>query len=136
MKACVSFWHPIRSNQGLMTTRPSSSRRDTLTASTLLDSICRPIPLGAEIGRGGEGSVYEIDGEPNLVAKVYHKRPLPDEQVAKLQAMVSCWSAALESISAWPRTLLFDSIARKPWGILMNKMSGARPLHELYGTTN
>jgi DNA-binding helix-hairpin-helix protein with protein kinase domain len=67
---------------------------------------------------------------------VYHKRPLPDEQVAKLQAMVSCWSAALESISAWPRTLLFDSIARKPWGILMNKMSGARPLHELYGTTN
>ena len=119
-----------------MTTRPSSSRRDTLSTTTLLDSICRPIPLGAEVGRGGEGSVYDIEGEPNLVAKVYHRRPLPDDQVAKLQAMVSLWSANLESISAWPRTLLFDPVGRKPWGILMNKMAGARPLHELYGTTN
>ena len=119
-----------------MTTRPLSSQRDTLSTTTLLDSICRPIPLGEEIGRGGEGTVYDVEGEPDLVAKVFHKRPLPDDQVAKLQAMVSLWSAALEGISAWPRTLLFDSISRKPWGILMNKMSGARPLHELYGTTN
>ena len=119
-----------------MTTRPSSLQRDTLSTTTLLDSICRPIPLGDEIGRGGEGAVYEIEGEPGLVAKVFHRRPLPDEQVTKLQAMVSLWSANLESISAWPRTLLFDPVGRKPWGILMNKMSGARPLHELYGTTN
>ena len=70
------------------------------------------------------------------MAKVYHKRPLADDQVAKLQAMVSCWSSALETISAWPRSLLFDPIARKPCGILMTKMVGARPLHELYGTTN
>ena len=88
------------------------------------------------MGRGGEGTVYEVEGEPTLVAKVYHKRPLPQDQVAKLQAMVSCWSSGLESISAWPRSMLFDPIGRKPWGILMNKMSGARPLHELYGTTN
>ena len=88
------------------------------------------------MGRGGEGTVYEIEGEPELVAKVYHRRPLPDDEVVKLQAMVACWSSALESISAWPRTLLYDPIAHKPWGILMNKMSGARQLHELYGTTN
>src|SRR4051794_37896722 len=104
--------------------------------TVLLDSVCRPVPLGQQFGRGGEGAVYEVDGEPSLLAKVYHKRPLPEDQVAKIQAMVSCWSNALEVIAAWPRALLFDSISRKPSGILMTKMNGARQLHELYGTTN
>ena len=88
------------------------------------------------MGRGGEGIVFEVEGQPTQVAKVYHKRPLPDEQVAKLQAMVSCWSNALETISSWPRAMLFDPTSRKPCGILMTKMEGAHPLHELYGTTN
>jgi len=92
--------------------------------------------MGPEIGRGGEGSVYEVEGQPTQLAKVYHKRPLADDHVAKLQAMVSCWSSALETISSWPRALLFDPTIRKPSGILITKMSGARPLHELYGTTN
>ncbi|HVT29025.1 MAG TPA: hypothetical protein VHE81_13500 [Lacipirellulaceae bacterium] len=104
--------------------------------TVLLDSVCRAVPLGTQIGRGGEGGVYEVDGEPSLLAKVYHKKPLPADQVAKIEAMVSCWSTALETIAAWPRALLFDSVTRKPAGILMTKMSGARPLHELYGTTN
>jgi DNA-binding helix-hairpin-helix protein with protein kinase domain len=102
----------------------------------LLDSISRPVNLGNQIGRGGEGIVYEVDGEPSLVAKVYHKKPLPDDQVAKLQAMVACWSSPLETIAAWPRSLLYDPLSRKPCGILMTKMDVARPLHELYGTTN
>jgi DNA-binding helix-hairpin-helix protein with protein kinase domain len=80
--------------------------------------------------------VYEVVGDPTLVAKVYHKRPLPDEQVAKLSAMAACWSSSLEAISAWPRSVLFDPATKKPCGILMIRMSDARPLHELYGTTN
>jgi DNA-binding helix-hairpin-helix protein with protein kinase domain len=112
-------------------------RHDTLTTSaTLLDSISRPIRLGKEIGRGGEGRVYEVDGDPSLVAKVYHKRPLPDDQCAKLQAMAACWSKDLEAIAAWPRSVLYDPSTKKPCGMLMIKMTGARPLHELYGTTN
>lgn len=102
----------------------------------LLDSISRPVPIGAQIGRGGEGSVYEVPNEPTLVAKIYHKRPLPEEHVAKLQAMVSCWSSPLETIAAWPRTILYDPSSRKPCGILMIRMDEARALHELYGTAN
>ena len=49
------------------------------------------------LGRGGEGSVYEVDGNPSLVVKVYHKTPLPDDQVAKLRAMSAIWSANLEA---------------------------------------
>jgi DNA-binding helix-hairpin-helix protein with protein kinase domain len=120
-----------------MTIRHSSSRRGALTTSAVLfDSISRPIRLGAEIGRGGEGSVFEVDAQPALVAKVYHKRPLLDSQVAKLQAMASTWSTALESISSWPRSVLYDPVAKKPCGILMARMTDARPLHELYGTAN
>jgi DNA-binding helix-hairpin-helix protein with protein kinase domain len=107
-----------------------------LEPTVLLDSVSRPVHLGKQIGRGGEGGVYEVAGNPSLLAKVYHKRPLPEEQVAKLQAMVSCWSQDLETIAAWPRALLFDPVLRKPTGILMTKMDGAHQLHELYGTTN
>src|SRR5258707_5485931 len=104
--------------------------------TVLLDSVSRPVALGQQFGRGGEGAVYEIAGQPSLVAKVYHKRPLPEEQVAKIQAMVCCWSNALETIAAWPKSMLYDPVSRKPCGLLMSKMEGARQLHELYGTTN
>ena len=84
-----------------MTTRPSSSPRGkSTTPGTLFDSISRPVQLGPEIGRGGEGSVFQIVGDESLVAKVYHKRPLPPDQVAKLQAMASHWTKELEVISA------------------------------------
>jgi DNA-binding helix-hairpin-helix protein with protein kinase domain len=118
-----------------MTTKHSSLRLAG-TPTTLLDSICQSVPLGVEIGRGGEGSIFEVVGQPSFVAKVYHKRPLADDHAAKLQTMIGCWSNALESISTWPRSMLFDPMSRKPVGILINKMVGARHLHELYGTTN
>ncbi|MGD9636319.1 MAG: hypothetical protein AB7U97_23760, partial [Pirellulales bacterium] len=120
-----------------MTTKPSSSPRSSITKSrTLYDAISQPVKLGDEVGRGGEGSVFEIDGNPSLVVKVYHKTPLPDDLVAKLRAMSAIWSPDLEKIAAWPRTILFDPVHRKPVGLLMSKMEGARQLHELYGTTN
>jgi DNA-binding helix-hairpin-helix protein with protein kinase domain len=61
---------------------------------------------------------------------------LDSEQVTKLQAMVSCWSTPLEAIAAWPRSILYDASSRKPCGVLMARLIDARPLHELYGTTN
>jgi DNA-binding helix-hairpin-helix protein with protein kinase domain len=110
--------------------------RDATTSITLFDSISNPVPLGKQLGRGGEGSVYEVENDPALVAKVYHKTPLSVEQVAKLHALAYCWSSSLEAISAWPRSMLFDPIRKKPCGLLMTKLVSARPLHELYGTTN
>jgi DNA-binding helix-hairpin-helix protein with protein kinase domain len=120
-----------------MTTKPSSSQHTSTKASkTLFDAIGQLIQLGDEVGRGGEGSVYEVANDSSLVAKIYHAAPLADEHLAKLRAITSAWTSELEKISAWPRTVLFDSVRRKPCGILMSKMVSARPLHELYGTTN
>jgi DNA-binding helix-hairpin-helix protein with protein kinase domain len=43
----------------------------------------RLVTKGALVGRGGEGDVYEIPDQPELVAKAYHKPPSP-ERIAKL----------------------------------------------------
>jgi DNA-binding helix-hairpin-helix protein with protein kinase domain len=119
-----------------MTTRRLSSRRDyPAKSANLLDAQGRPVQLAGWIGKGGEGSVYEVEGEPALVVKVYHRLPLPEDQRAKLQAMVSHWSKDLEAISAWPRSIVYDAGRRMPCGILMPKVADARHLHELYGTS-
>lgn len=120
-----------------MTTRPSSSHRALSTVQRkLIDDSGQLFNLGDELGRGGEGTVYEAASDSSLVVKVYHKVPLPDDQLAKLRAMTAVWSPGLEQIAAWPRSVLFDSASRQPCGLSMSKMSGALQLHELYGTTN
>jgi len=96
-----------------------SSPRSSITKSrTLCDAISQPVKLGDEVGRGGEGSVFEVDANPSLVVKVYHKTPLPDDLVAKLRAMSALWTPDLEKIAAWPRTILFDPVQHKPVGLL------------------
>ena len=41
----------------------------------LVDAGGRPLRLGAELGRGGEGSVFALADRADLVAKLYHHRP-------------------------------------------------------------
>ena len=54
----------------------------------------KPINLGSLIGKGGEGSVYEIQNFPNSVAKIYHQQ-IDLQRASKLQNMVNI--AACES---------------------------------------
>jgi len=57
-----------------MTTRRLSSRREfPVKSATLYDAEGRPFTLGRQIGRGGEGSVYEVENDPSLVAKTGRK---------------------------------------------------------------
>lgn len=120
-----------------MTTRHSSSHRGSPPRSTtLVDSHGQSIRLGSEIGKGGEGGVFEVDRRPMLVAKVYSHLPLSSETVDKLEAMVACRSPELEMIAAWPQSVLFDPRRNQPCGILMRRIAQARHLHELYGTYN
>ena len=44
--------------------------------------------LAQEIGRGGQGAVFALAGQPNRVAKIY-LAPLGEGQVAKLQHLVA-----------------------------------------------
>jgi DNA-binding helix-hairpin-helix protein with protein kinase domain len=102
----------------------------------LINSRGEAIQLGELIGKGGEGTVYAVDGHESLVAKLYHQRPLPEETYAKLQAMITRRTDRLEAISAWPAEMLHDPRSRDALGILMPNVSSSRHLHELYGTAN
>ncbi|AXT84669.1 hypothetical protein C6I20_05330 [Aeromicrobium sp. A1-2] len=44
--------------------------------------------LGERISRGKEGSVYEVDGEPHLVAKIFKKGKLTTHRKQKVELMV------------------------------------------------
>lgn len=118
-------------------TKPLSSLSSQPADKPLLcDASDRIVPLGESIGSGGEGTVYSVDGVPGIVAKVYHKAPLPEEHDRKLRRLVTLGATDLLTIAAWPRGLLFDPRTKGVRGLLMDRVADAFPLHELYGTTS
>lgn len=98
----------------------------------LLDSERRPLQLGAEVGRGGEGAVYAVQGQAQVVAKIYAQPPDP-ERVDKLSAMVELFhlTPSLADWCAWPQSLLRDEgdVVR---GFLMPRVQDHRPAHDVY----
>jgi len=88
------------------------------------------IHLGQELGRGGEGTVFAIEGHREYVAKVY-ATPLDQRKIEKLEAMVEAASPAMLRIAAWPMDLLSDpkGVIR---GFTMPRAAGRRDIHELY----
>ncbi len=90
----------------------------------------RTVPLGRQIGSGGEGTVFEITGRPNDVAKIYHT-PLSGVMAEKLKAMVAMDPGPLARQAAWPRQLLHDP-ARRIAGFIMDRATEALDVHEVY----
>ena len=102
----------------------------------LVDSDGNVIHLGNLIGKGGEGNVYEVEGDPSLVGKIYHQTPLTEAQFCKLDLMVKRRTPQLTKVSAWPEGILRLPGSNDPCGLLMPRVDKSRQLHELYGTTN
>lgn len=82
--------------------------------------------LGTAIARGGEGVVFELQGDPSRVAKIY-ARPVDRNRAEKLSALISRASPQLSTVSAWPEEMVADATA-KPVGFVMPAVSG-KPLH-------
>jgi len=89
------------------------------------------IRLGEELGRGGEGSVFAIEGQSDHVAKVYTTPPDP-RKTQKMLAMTEVATPSLVKIAAWPVDLAMDTNGR-PRGFIMPRVSARRDIHELYG---
>ena len=102
-----------------------------MAQTTLLDKQGRRICLGAELGRGGEASVYSVDGQPTLVAKIYHQPP-GAEKAEKLSQMVELQSERLLALAAWPVGTVFTPGNRCLAGFLMKNMKGFKDIHLLY----
>src|SRR4051794_6291394 len=89
------------------------------------------VRLGREVARGGEGAVFDVEGDPRLVAKLY-LRPLNDEKRSKLSWMAANGTKALFEETAWPRATLHRAAGQPPVGFLMPRISGCKPVHLLY----
>lgn len=96
----------------------------------IVDSKGRPVALGREIGRGGEGSVFEIKSDDRCVAKIYHQ-PLNTDKADKIRLMASLRNDKISALSAWPMELLLRR-SGEPIGLLMPKIVGRKDIHHLY----
>lgn len=103
-------------------------------APHLYDADGSPIRIRQELGRGGEGVVYDLENRPDQVAKIY-LAPIDSQKADKLQAMVSHCTDALTKLAAWPSGLVLDQ-KRRIAGLIMKKITGFRPVHELYTPKN
>lgn len=89
-----------------------------------------PVQLGKLLGKGGEGAVYEVVGQPALVAKIY-LRDIPAERAEKLRAMSRLLTPKLAALTAWPHDVLYGG-GNKVSGFVMPKIR-AHDVHEVYG---
>ena len=90
----------------------------------------RRVRLGRKLGQGGEGAIYEIVDQPELVAKIFHV-PLSPSRAEKIRAMIAARSPALDRLTAWPIELL-SLPTGEPVGLTMPRIVGYRDIHQLY----
>jgi DNA-binding helix-hairpin-helix protein with protein kinase domain len=98
---------------------------------TLVDDGGKRVTLGHELGRGGEATVYVVEENPQLVAKVYH-HPLDAETAQKISRMVELQNERLLKLAAWPMRTLRPGNGGSPAGVLMRNVSGFKDVHLLY----
>ncbi len=98
----------------------------------LFDAARRQLYLGQELGRGGEGAVYELRDRPGLAVKLYQK-PLDQEKSAKIAAMAKFGNERLLKLTAWPiEPIRIGSVTGPAVGFLMPKISGHKQAFNLY----
>ncbi len=99
--------------------------------TSLFDATGQPVTLGGKLAEGGEGSVFDVVGRPDLVAKLYLKQP-ERLRIEKLQVMSQLANSDLLRIAAWPISVLHRQMRSDPVGFLMPRVGG-REAHVLYG---
>ena len=104
---------------------------------TYISSNRKLITTSQELGRGGEGVIYQITGYPNQVAKIYHSSHRTIEKERKLQAMIAnppqddTRRLSPPHISiAWPLELLYEQ--KQYAGYLMPLISRSPDVFEFY----
>ncbi|RCS56093.1 hypothetical protein DTL42_00480 [Bremerella cremea] len=98
---------------------------------TYVDVYGKPVRLGRKLGTGGEGSVFEIEGQHAYVAKIYHQ-PAAADKAVKLDLMVKHAPAQVASFAAWPQTTLHRQPGGPTVGLVLPRIDNAYEIHELY----
>jgi serine/threonine protein kinase len=101
----------------------------------IYDAQGKSIYLGESVGRGGEATVYRVNGQTGWLAKIYE--PAPRSNYAdKLAWMIghppeNPTRALAHSSLAWPSGLLYDS-RNKLAGYVMPHIHAAVPMLEVF----
>jgi len=83
------------------------------------------------IGKGGEGSIYKIDGMPNFVLKVFADSKRTQERERKLLAMIaSTVSNKIMKHVTWPKDVVYKN--GRFTGYVMPKISNNKNLNIMY----
>ncbi|HDV2119244.1 TPA: helix-hairpin-helix domain-containing protein [Escherichia coli] len=98
---------------------------------TLYTATGECVTPGRELGKGGEGAVYDINEFVDSVAKIYHTPP-PALKQDKLAFMAATADAQLLNYVAWPQATLHGGRGGKVIGFMMLKVSGKEPIHMIY----
>ena len=98
---------------------------------TLYTATGECVTPGRELGKGGEGAVYDIEEFADSVAKIYHTPP-PALKQDKLAFMAATADAQLLNYVAWPQATLHGGRGGKVIGFMMPKVSGKEPIHMIY----
>lgn len=94
------------------------------------DSRNRTFTLPKDIAGGGEARIWSVQGNHNLVAKIYHTPSRHREE--KLKAMIATppTQPKTHTAIAWPLDLLYSG--KQFVGFLMPKIYGNEPLYYFY----
>jgi DNA-binding helix-hairpin-helix protein with protein kinase domain len=98
----------------------------------VFDGNGKQITLSNLVGKGGEGSVYAVSENADVVAKIYHEMPNATK-AAKLSAMAALRTPSLSEMTAWPLATLHSKSSSGPLvGLLMHRVVGYKEAHALY----
>lgn len=86
--------------------------------------------VNKQLGVGGEGAVYTISGQNDLVIKVYKELPNPTKG-RKLALMSSMVNNRLDQYTAWVKDVVCDE-QNRTCGFVMKKLTDYVPLHMLF----
>lgn len=95
------------------------------------DSRGQVIRIGKKLGSGGEGAVFELQGDARYVAKIYH-RPVSHAASEKLRVMTALATEELTRFAALPIATLSKIKGGPVAGILMPRVRGHSEIHSLY----
>jgi DNA-binding helix-hairpin-helix protein with protein kinase domain len=102
-------------------------------STQFVDHTGRAVHTGKLLGKGGQGSVYEVVGNPDVVAKIFHT-PASTELAQKLKIMTGLANPQLLKVASWPTaTLHAQSANGATRGFVMPRVSGYEEVHQLHG---
>ena len=96
----------------------------------VVDAEGRVLRLGKKLGQGGEGAVFELEGEPGIAAKIHHQ-PLTPLRAEKIRVMAGMRTPQIDKLAAWPTNLL-SLPSGIPIVLTVPKVTGHKDIHHLY----